>query len=192
MGARPFHHQPHPCAPTCSNQYTLVGRHSHTEIADRLFSLMKRLFESDSAARVRGLGCPSELLEKLEETFKDCDEAFSLEYNWANWDFENWLMKMTPIDSSLFEGNLGRISFDNVFRCGSDFSLGLSQGVLYALRPHRLMLVGTSTRESPTLTTGVSRLRTRTDSAVWGAMCNRNMDPSKWSACQAPHMEVRR
>ena len=54
----------------------MVGRHSHTEIADRLFSLMKRLFESDSAARVRGLGCPSELLEKLEETFKDCDEAY--------------------------------------------------------------------------------------------------------------------
>lgn len=106
-----------------SNEYMFVGRHSHTEIADRLFSLMKRIFDSDSAARVRGVGCASELLHKLTETFKDCDETFSLEYNWANWDFENWLMKMTPIDASLFEGNLARISFDNVFRSGSNFSL---------------------------------------------------------------------
>ena len=29
--------------------------HSHIEIADRLFSLMKRLFETDSASRVRGV-----------------------------------------------------------------------------------------------------------------------------------------
>ena len=57
------------------------------------------------------------------ETFKACDETFSLEYNWAKWDFENWLMKMTPIDASLFEGNLARISFDNVYRSGSKFSL---------------------------------------------------------------------
>ena len=78
---------------------------------------MKRLFESDSAARVRGVKCPSDLREKLEETFAACHEAFSLEYNWANWDIEDWLVKMCPCEESLWDNvKLARISFDNVFR----------------------------------------------------------------------------
>ena len=77
---------------------------------------MKKLFETDSAARVRGIGCPSELIQKLEETFADCDEAFVFDYNWANWNFEEWLTNIAPVDASMFEGKLARISFDNVFR----------------------------------------------------------------------------
>jgi hypothetical protein len=52
----------------------------------------------------------------LAEEFKDCPENFVFDYNWANWDLEGWLAKMTPVDGSLFEGNVARISFDNVFR----------------------------------------------------------------------------
>ena len=78
---------------------------------------MKRLFESDSAARVRGVGCPSDMIAKLGEVFADCDEEFTLEYNWANWDIEGWLSKMCPTEASLLDNvKLGRISFDNVFR----------------------------------------------------------------------------
>ena len=82
-----------------------------------MFSLMKRLFESDSAARVRGVGCPSDMMAQLGEVFADCDEEFTLEYNWANWDIEGWLSKMCPTEASLLDNvKLGRISFDNVFR----------------------------------------------------------------------------
>lgn len=94
----------------------MFRRHSHTEIADRLFSLTKRLFESDSGARVQRVGSFECLASKLAEEFKDCPENFVFDYNWANWDLEGWLAKMTPVDGSLFEGNVARISFDNVFR----------------------------------------------------------------------------
>ena len=83
-------------------------RHSHTEIADRLFSLMKRLFETDGAARVRGVGCFAELEEKLREEFESCKEEFDMEFGWANWDFEEWLSNMSPVKSSIFEGKLAR------------------------------------------------------------------------------------
>ena len=80
--------------------------------------MMKRLFESDSAARVGGIGCPSDMMAKLEEVFAACDEEFSLEYNWANWNIEDWLHKMCPAEESLWDKvKLSRISFDNVFRC---------------------------------------------------------------------------
>ena len=94
-----------------------MSRHSHTEIADRLISLMKRLFETDSAARAKGVGCPSDMMAKLEEVYADCNEDFALEYNWANWDIEGWLAKMCPAEESLWDNvKLARISFDNVFR----------------------------------------------------------------------------
>ena len=49
--------------------------HSHTEIADRLFSLMKKLFETDSAATVKG-GVTSfeDLEERLKSYFAKCPE----------------------------------------------------------------------------------------------------------------------
>lgn len=90
--------------------------HSHTEIADRLFSLMKRLFESDTAARTGGCPSFSRLEEQLRETFADCPETFCLEYNFANWDFEKWFGEATDEHRSLFDGPFARYSFDNVFR----------------------------------------------------------------------------
>ena len=62
---------------------------------------MKRLFESDSAARVGGIGCPSDMMAKLEEVFAACDEEFTLEYNWANWNIEDWLHKDKVIEEWL-------------------------------------------------------------------------------------------
>ena len=59
--------------------------HSHTEIADRLFGLMKRLFETDSSARCTGVGSFEELEQKLRETFASCPEQFKMEFNFANW-----------------------------------------------------------------------------------------------------------
>lgn len=91
-------------------------RHSHTEIADRLFSLMKRFFETDSQTRAGRVTGFNELQEKLQEAFSECPEEFKFEYNWANWNLEKWLDGMSPVDSGLFEGKLARYSFDNVFR----------------------------------------------------------------------------
>lgn len=93
-----------------------LRRHSHTEIADRLFSLMKRLFESDSSARVQGIGSCESLAQRIQAEFELCPESFVMDYNWANWNLEQWLSQMTPVDGSLFEGELARYSFDNVFR----------------------------------------------------------------------------
>jgi hypothetical protein len=93
-----------------------LRRHSHTEIADRLFSLMKRLFESDSRARVGGIGSVESLAQGIQAEFETCPESFVMDYNWANWNLEQWLSQMTPVDGSLFEGELARFSFDNVFR----------------------------------------------------------------------------
>jgi len=78
---------------------------------------MKRLFDTDSDARVGGVGCPSDMMAKLEEVFAGCEEEFVLEYNWANWDIEDWLAKMCPTQGDLRDDmKLNRISFDNVFR----------------------------------------------------------------------------
>ena len=66
--------------------------HSHTEIADRLFALMKKLFETDSSSHVEG-GIQSfeELEEKLKDTFSKCQEMKEIVYHFANWDVDGWL-----------------------------------------------------------------------------------------------------
>ena len=45
--------------------------HSHTELSDRLFSLLKRLFAVDGKARPEGIGCFPELWAKLQEKLKE-------------------------------------------------------------------------------------------------------------------------
>ena len=65
--------------------------HSHTEVADRLFSIMKRLFESDSQSRVGGIQSIPELLEKLRHEFRNEKETLSFEFDFANWDIAAWL-----------------------------------------------------------------------------------------------------
>jgi hypothetical protein len=57
-----------------------VRRHSHTEIADRLFAMMKLHFESDSTARVGGnLLCFEDMYAKFVQTFADQKEELSSE-----------------------------------------------------------------------------------------------------------------
>ena len=108
-----------------------MGRHSHTELSDRLFSLMKRMFETDSSNRVLGINTFTEMAGKLKEEFKDFFERFELVHNLANWDLDHWLQNLTediaasapPAGASssipphsMKEKEFGRISFDNVFR----------------------------------------------------------------------------
>ena len=59
--------------------------HSHTEIADRLFGMMKRLFDTDHNTRVQG--CPDfvALEAKLRVLFKDQREDFDFIFHFANW-----------------------------------------------------------------------------------------------------------
>ena len=118
--------------------------HSHTEIADRLFSLMKRLFDTDSAARARSVGCPSELAELLRSTFERCDETFKFDFNWANWQIEEWLVQMTPVDATPFTGKMARFSFDNVFRYQYLGETHAFHGGVKVTYKDRLSRVGTS------------------------------------------------
>ena len=92
--------------------------HSHTEIADRLFGIMKKLFETDDRTRAGRLATFPELFAKLEKEFDDCPEAKLFEYDFANWDFEAWLRGMVNEETghNLFEKGMARYSFDNVFR----------------------------------------------------------------------------
>jgi len=97
--------------------------HSHTEISDRLFGILKKLFASGTGARVNRCATFSELFGKIDQALQKCPERRVFEYNLANWDFEEWLagMNVTGPDGEtttrgLFEGKLARYTFDNVFR----------------------------------------------------------------------------
>lgn len=81
--------------------------HSHTEVADRLFSLMKKIFEADGAHRVAGVQDIPELVEKLQEVFAKEVERFQFVFNFANWNFSKW---MKP-----WLGTLKHISSQRVF-----------------------------------------------------------------------------
>ena len=52
-----------------------MRRHSHTEIADRLFSLMKKHFESDNATRVLGCQGFDDMVKKFTDSFSANTEA---------------------------------------------------------------------------------------------------------------------
>lgn len=93
--------------------------HSHTELADRFFSMLKRLFTSaragERASRLDGL---LELEQELQKTFERGAETAELEYIFANWDFTQWF------DSGRLRAHhdFAGISFDNVFRYKYDES----------------------------------------------------------------------
>ena len=85
--------------------------HSHTEIADRFFALMKKIFETDSNTRTSE-PCSSfaELESRFREMFAKFPEELKFEFNFANWDFKHWFDGM-----GLSEGEFGRFTFDMVF-----------------------------------------------------------------------------
>lgn len=65
--------------------------HSHTEVADRLFSIMKRLFETDSQSRVSGIQDIPELVSRLQAEFHKEKEKLLFEFDFANWDLSEWV-----------------------------------------------------------------------------------------------------
>lgn len=97
--------------------------HSHTEISDRLFGLIKKLLASESGSRVNRCATFQELFAKIDKALAKCPEIRAFEYDLANWDFERWLEGMnvptsegTTTTRGLFEGQFARYTFDNVYR----------------------------------------------------------------------------
>ena len=90
--------------------------HSHTELADRFFSMLKRLFSVDGQARPKRNDGFLHLNKELEETFRKSAEPAELEYLFANHDFNEWF---TNAGFNVHH-DFGRISYDNVFRCKYD------------------------------------------------------------------------
>ena len=97
--------------------------HSHTEIADRLFGIMKKLFDSDSGKRVGPLETFADLERELRTSFEAAQEHFELAFDFANWDFEGWFNSLHFDHDSTFaptkllvDPNFAGYSFDLVFR----------------------------------------------------------------------------
>jgi ribosomal protein S18 acetylase RimI-like enzyme len=86
--------------------------HSHTEIADRLFGIMKRLFATDDGSRPEACASFKELHDKMQKQFSKCTERTEMEYLFANWDFDAWYRTASFGCNKAFAG----ISFDNVFQ----------------------------------------------------------------------------
>ena len=90
--------------------------HSHTEVADRLFSLMKRLFESNNHSAAGcvqgGILSFEDLEDRLKAAFSKNPEWKEIVYHFANWDITNWLKQ--NIDFK--EDDLKYIAFDKVYR----------------------------------------------------------------------------
>ena len=75
--------------------------HSHTEVADRLFSLIKRHFESDGAHRVTPIEDFVSLIQKISEDFAQEAESCTFHWNFANWDLRRLMTEMNVVSSSL-------------------------------------------------------------------------------------------
>ena len=74
--------------------------HSNTEVADRLFSIIKSLFESDGAHRVLPIDDFPSLIPKIEAAFKNEVESCTFNWNFANWDLRNMMDNMKVVSSS--------------------------------------------------------------------------------------------
>ena len=75
--------------------------HSHTEVADRLFSVIKQLFESDTAHRVTPIEDFPSLIPKIEAAFQKETESCTFNWNFANWDFRQMMKEMNVVSNSL-------------------------------------------------------------------------------------------
>ena len=97
--------------------------HSHTELADRLFSILKRLFATDSKSRPEGIGCFVELWGKVQHALQATAEFNELSWNLSNWDFDTWFADMG------IAGNFSRMSAVNVYKYEYDELLWKHGGV---------------------------------------------------------------
>ena len=111
--------------------------HSHTEVADRLFSILKKFFVTDSAARVLGIESVPDLVALLQEEFKDIRETFQFAWNFANWDFTRWAE-----DQKLF-GTLKYVKQVRVWRYNYDIT-NWQHGGVTVQRKEKLAWKGTS------------------------------------------------
>ena len=75
--------------------------HSHTETADRLFSIIKRLFESDGQQRVVPIEDFPSLIPRIAAEFENETEACTFHWNFANWDLRKMMDEMNVVSSSL-------------------------------------------------------------------------------------------
>ena len=75
--------------------------HSHTETADRLFSIIKRLFESDGAHRVSPIEDFPSLISKIAAAFENEVELSNFSWNFANWDLRQMMKEMNVMSSTL-------------------------------------------------------------------------------------------
>ena len=75
--------------------------HSHTEVADRLFSIIKRLFEADGAHRVNPIESFPELVDKIEHEFTNEAESCVFYWNFANFDLRKMMAEMNCVSSKL-------------------------------------------------------------------------------------------
>ena len=145
--------------------------HSHTEIADRLFAVLKTLFESDSSKRVGPLESFADLERDLQHAFAKAHEQFELAFHLANWNFESWFNAFEFEHSSKFDQskkfvdpNFAGYSYDLVFRyeyVGAE--LWQHGGVKARCISIEHIAIPQSTRCSPQLHVACGRERTRTD-----------------------------
>ena len=75
--------------------------HSHTEVADRLFSIIKRFFESDGAHRVNPIEDFPTLIDRVAEAFAGEAESCTFHWNFANWDLRRLMDDMKVVSTSL-------------------------------------------------------------------------------------------
>ena len=78
--------------------FVFEAGHSHTELVDWLFSLLKGLFESPNAARVTPIGSFPELFDRIGGRFAKCKEATDVLWDFANWDFVTYFENQQIMD----------------------------------------------------------------------------------------------
>ena len=88
--------------------------HSHTEVADRLFSTMKTLFESDAQHRVLGVEDFPALAQKISDAFHKEVESCTFNWNFANWDLRTMVNEMN-IASSTFKGITSKMVYQYTY-----------------------------------------------------------------------------
>ena len=114
--------------------------HSHTEIADRLFSVIKQYFEADNtAARVDPVGSFFELQHILTKAFAKSAEGSLFHFHFCSWDIEQWLK-----DIGGFSEEYGGYSEDLVFNYKYVPSL-YRHGCVKVRHKHAVAWTGSST-----------------------------------------------
>lgn len=107
---------------------------------------MKRIFDTDSSARVKGVNTFVDMESRLRQEFGNCPEELRFRYNFANWNLDKWLGEMVAgkVDSSLFCGEFARYSFDNVFKYEYKGASHWKHGGVHVVYKDRLSWKGTA------------------------------------------------